>query len=333
MSPVIDVHAHVLVPEVERLVRDEPFLAAAREEGAAGQTQQTRDINAALMADQWGRELVDLDTRLAAMDAMGVDVQVLSISPYQYHYGAPLAVAAELVELANERLSALASGHPDRFRAMATVALQYPELAAEQLVRSHAAHGTKAVMISSWAGGRDLGDPAYEPFWSAAEQTGALVFIHPIGSSLGARLREHYLSNIVGNPTETTLALSHLIFGGVLDRHPGLTVLAAHGGGYLPYYIGRSDHGYAVRPESRGPAHPPSHYLTRLYFDTIVHSAQILEQLVAVAGADRVLLGTDYPYDMGTRDPLALLAAARLSDDDRAAIAGGNAARLLGGQP
>jgi len=331
MSPVIDIHAHVLVPDVERLVRDEPYLAAAREESAAGQTQQTRDINAALMADQWGRELVDIDTRLAAMDAMGVDVQVLSISPYQYHYGAPAAVAADLVELANERLAAIASGQPDRFRAMATVALQHPELAAEQLVRAHGTHGMHAVMISTWAGGRDFSDPAYEPFWSAAEQTGALVLIHPIGSSLGARLREHYLGNIVGNPAETTVALSHLIFGGVLDRHPGLTVCAAHGGGYLPYYIGRSDHGYTVRPESRTPAHPPSHYLKRLYYDTIVHSARILEQLVAVAGADRILLGTDYPYDMGTREPLTLLDTAQLGADERAAIAGGNAARLLGG--
>jgi aminocarboxymuconate-semialdehyde decarboxylase len=333
MSPVVDVHAHVLIPELERLVADEPFVAAYREQVAAGQDGHTRRVNTALANGQWGRDLTDPAARLATMDRMGVDVQVLSIAGNQYHYGAPAELARELVELANDRLAATAAARPDRLLAMATVALQFPELAAEQLVRATAVHGMRAVAVSSWAGGRDFSHPAYAPFWDAAERTGALVFVHPLGCSLGGRLRPAYLGNIVGQPVETTVALSHLIFGGVLDRHPRLRLCAAHGGGYLPHYIGRSDHAYAVRPDSRTPAEPPSHYLGRIYYDTVVHGASTLRQLIAAVGADRVLLGSDYPYDMGSVDPLAELAATGLREPERAAIAGANAATLLSLSP
>lgn len=312
MSPVVDVHAHVFVPEVERLVGDEPFVAAYRARVAAGQDGHTRRVNTALVNGRWGRELTDPTARLAAMDRMGVDVQLLSIAGNQYHYGAPESLARELVELANDRIAATVAARPDRLSAMATVALQFPELAAEQLTRACSTHGMRAVVVSSRAGGRDFSHPAYEPFWHAAEQTGALVFVHPLGCSLGPRLRQAYLGNIVGQPVETTVALSHLIFGGVLDRHPRLRLCAAHGGGYLPHYIGRSDHAYAVRPDSRTPAEPPSHYLGRIHYDTVVHSAHTLGRLVATVGAGQVLLGSDYPYDMGSVDPLGELAAAGL---------------------
>ncbi len=156
------------------------------------------------------------------------------------------------------------------------------------------------------------------------------MLIHPWGCTLGDRLSAYYLSNVVGNPAETTLALSHLIFGGVLDRHPGLRICAAHGGGYLPYYAGRSDHAWEVRPESRTTARPPSAYLRDLYYDSLVYQAGTLAYLVETVGAGRVLLGTDYPFDMGVTDPLARLDAAGLDDGARAAIAGGTAAALLG---
>jgi aminocarboxymuconate-semialdehyde decarboxylase len=328
-ATVIDIHAHLLVPAAEELVRGAAFLVADRERAAAGQNAASRRHNAALMAGQWGRDLTDLPSRFAAMELAGVGVQVLSVAPSQYYYGAPEALSAEIVAAVNEHLAATAAAHPDRLTAMATVSLQAPELAAAQLEHAAATYGMRAVMISSWAGGRDLSDPAYEPLWATAERLEQLVFIHPLGCSLGPRLADHYLSNIVGQPVETTVALSHLIFGGVLDRHPGLRICAAHGGGYLPFYIGRSDHGRTVRPESRTPAEPPSAYLHRLYYDTVVHRPDTLRALVAAAGADRLLLGTDYPYDMGSTDPLGLLHAADLGADAVAAIAGGTAAALL----
>src|SRR5262249_34615881 len=172
-------------------------------------------------------------------------------------------------------------------------------------------------------------DRRHDPFWSRAEALGAVVFVHPLGCTLGERTRPYYLSNIVGQPIETTLALSHLIFGGTLDRHPRLKLCAAHGGGYLPSYIGRSDHGHAVRPESRTMQKAPSDYLKQIWFDSLVYTPNGLEHLVREVGASQVVIGTDYPFDMGTPDPLALIAAAQLSEADRERIRGLNALALL----
>ncbi len=186
------------------------------------------------------------------------------------------------------------------------------------------------VEISSHAPGRELSDPAYEPLWTRAEQTDAILFLHPFGCTLDERLARWYLSNTVGQPTENAVALSHLIFSGVLDRHPGLKLIAAHGGGYLPTHIGRSDHAWSARSDAAaGCAHLPSSYLRHLYFDSLVHDPHVLRELIRVVGADRVLLGSDYPFDMGTEDPVGALRAARLPDHDTDAVRGGNAARLL----
>jgi aminocarboxymuconate-semialdehyde decarboxylase len=190
--------------------------------------------------------------------------------------------------------------------------------------------GLSGVEISSHAPGRELSDPAYEPFWTRAEESGAVVFLHPFGCTLDERLDQWYLSNTVGQPTENAVALSHLIFSGVLDRHPGLKLIAAHGGGYLPTHIGRSDHAWSTRPDTGAAcAHPPSSYLKRLYFDSLVHDPHVLRELIRVAGADRVLLGSDFPFDMGTEDPVGALRAARLPEADFHAVRGGNAAALL----
>jgi aminocarboxymuconate-semialdehyde decarboxylase len=190
--------------------------------------------------------------------------------------------------------------------------------------------GLSGVEISSHAPGRELSDPAYEPLWSRAEESGAVLFLHPFGCTLDERLDQWYLSNTVGQPTENAVALSHLIFSGVLDRHPGLKVIAAHGGGYLPTHIGRADHAWSTRSDAgAGCAHLPSSYLKRLYFDSLVHDPHVLAELVRVAGPDRVCLGSDYPFDMGTEDPVGALRAARLSEADFDAVCGGNAAALL----
>ncbi|MEO8906534.1 MAG: amidohydrolase family protein, partial [Microbacteriaceae bacterium] len=197
--------------------------------------------------------------------------------------------------------------------------------------------GLRGVEISSFAPGPagshtvELSDERLEPFWARAAELDAVVFLHPFGCSLDERLDRYYLSNTVGQPAENAVALSHLIFAGVLDRHPSLTLIAAHGGGYLPTFLGRSDHAWQVRPEAKGCAEAPSSYLGRLYFDSLVHTPDALRALVAAAGADRVLLGSDYPFDMGVADPLERLNATGLSADDTEAIAGGNAERLTVG--
>ncbi|HKE73477.1 MAG TPA: amidohydrolase family protein [Acidimicrobiales bacterium] len=329
-SPTYDLHAHCTVPAGHALAAGDPGVAAEAARLAAGTGEAAAAANRAL-GREWLPRLVDADERLAVMDRRGIDVQAVSPSPGDYHYGAGEHVAADIVAAVNEGVAALCARHPDRLVGLGSVALQHPALAADQLRHAVGRLGLAGAVVGTHAGGRDLSDPAFEPLWAAAEETGAVLFLHPWGCTLGERLARAYLFNVVGNPTETALALSHLIFGGVLDRFPGLRVLAAHGGGYLPFYPGRADHAHRVRQDSRTCAEPPSTYLRRLWFDSVVHESRLLGHLVANVGADRVVLGTDYPFDMGQDDPVGMLDAVDgLGAADRAAVAGGNAAALLG---
>jgi aminocarboxymuconate-semialdehyde decarboxylase len=326
--PTVDVHAHVLLPAVDSLVADSPGLAGARALDARRNGAAALAVSGSMVRERIPR-LTDVTARLAAMDTQGVDVQLVSPSPSHYHYWADADTAEKLYRLANEATAAHCSTAPERLRGLGLAPLQHPEQAVRAL--DHALEqGLAGVEISSHAPGRELSDPAYEPFWSRAEETGALLFLHPFGCTLDERLDQWYLSNTVGQPTENAVALSHLIFSGALDRHPGLKLIAAHGGGYLPTHIGRSDHAWSARSDAgTGCAHPPSSYLKRLYFDSLVHDPHVLRELIRVAGADRVLLGSDFPFDMGTEDPVGALRAARLSDADFHAVRGGNAAALL----
>jgi aminocarboxymuconate-semialdehyde decarboxylase len=210
------------------------------------------------------------------------------------------------------------------------VPLQHPHLVVAALEDAVIANGLAGVELSSFAGDVELSDELLEPFWTRAEELDAIVFLHPFGCSLDERLDRYYLSNTVGQPVENAVALSHLIFSGVLDRHPNLKLVAAHGGGYLPTFLGRSDHAWQVRPEAHGCRELPSSYLRRLRFDSLVHTPDALRALVAVAGADRVLLGSDFPFDMGVDDPVERVREAALAEVDARAILSGNAAELLG---
>ncbi|MCI3275155.1 amidohydrolase family protein [Streptomyces cylindrosporus] len=327
-TPTVDVHAHLLVPEVEAAVADHPGLAAARALDARRNGPAALAVSGPMVRERLPR-LTDVAVRLAAMDAQGVDVQLVSPSPSHYHYWADEATAEKVYRLAGEATAAHCAQAPDRLHGLGLVPLQHPEQAVPAL--EHALElGLSGVEISSHAPGRELSDPAYEPLWTRAEETGAILFLHPFGCTLDERLDQWYLSNTVGQPTENAVALSHLIFSGVLDRHPGLKLIAAHGGGYLPTHIGRSDHAWSARSDaSAGCAHLPSSYLRRLYFDSLVHDPAVLRELIRAAGADRVLLGSDFPFDMGTDDPVGALRAARLSDSDFHAVRGGNATTLL----
>jgi aminocarboxymuconate-semialdehyde decarboxylase len=327
-SPTVDVHAHVLLPEVDALVADLPGLAEAKALDARRNGQAALAVNGPMVRERIPK-LTDVGARLAAMDAQGVDVQLVSPSPSHYHYWADEETAEKVCRLANEATAAHCAQAPGRLRGLGLVPLQHPEQAVQAL--EHALdQGLLGAEISSHAPGRELSDPAYESFWSRAEETGAILFLHPFGCTLDERLDQWYLSNIVGQPAENAVALSHLIFSGVLDRHPELKLITAHGGGYLPTHIGRSDHAWSARSDAGAGCAPlPSSYLRRLYFDSLVHAPHVLRALISAAGADRVLLGSDFPFDMGTEDPVGALRAARLPDADFHAVRGGNATALL----
>ncbi len=279
--------------------------------------------------------------RLRAMDALGIDVEVLSINPFWYEVDRDLA--RRLVREQNEGLAEICAAYPDRFVALATVALQHPDLAAEQLEEGVQTLGLRGGSVGASIGGEELASPRFDPFWAKAEELDVPIFLHPQGvPELGSRLQGNgMLGNVIGNPLATTIALSHLIFEGTLDRFPRLKICAAHGGGYLPSYVDRSDYGCGTRPaECTGPLNKrPTEYVKQLYSDSLVFTSEALRHLVAVLGVSQIMIGTDYPYPWTTtpddaRVPRFLpvdhvLGTPGLSDADRIAILGGNAANLF----
>ncbi len=269
------------------------------------------------------------------MDAMAIDMEVLSINPFWYRKDRDTAAA--IVKLQNEKLAELTESHPDRFAAFASLALQYPDLAAEQLDYAVRKLGLRGAQIGGNVAGEEFSNPKFHPVWAKAEELGAVLFIHPQSTpELAGRFKGNgWLSNTIGNPLDTTIALQHLIFEGTLDRFPGLKVLAAHGGGYLGSYAARSDHACFVAPP--GACNPdiklkkqPTEYLRQLYFDALVFTPEALRHLVAQVGASQVMLGSDHPFVWEQHPVDHIFATSTLSDDEKVAILGGNAAKLLG---
>jgi aminocarboxymuconate-semialdehyde decarboxylase len=328
----IDMHCHALSPAVEQLVRGAPQKQAESSSMRATMGEASVAHNDASMLPIAGPRLTQLSLRLAEMDAMGVDVQVVSPSPSQYYYWADEALARELVQLQNTAIAGICAEHPTRFAGLGSVALQHPRLAREQLAYAMGTLGLKGVQISTSVEGRELDDASLWGFWAEAEALGAVVFIHPFGTTLAGRTASHYLANTIGQPLETTIALSRLIFGGVLQAHPGLKILAAHGGGYLPTYVSRSNHAHAVRPEAAVDTRDaPGEWLKRIWFDSVVYDPLALRHLLDRVGPSQVVIGTDYPFDMGHYDMHNLVdRTPGLTDAERCAILGGNAARLIG---
>jgi aminocarboxymuconate-semialdehyde decarboxylase len=313
----VDIHCHTEVADVWPLIEGQEELHGENPYGPNPLSEAT-----------------DVDIRLASMDATGIDVQALSISVGQYFHWADHDLAEKIVRVQNEKLAQVCATQPDRFVPIGAVALQHPELAASQLEYAVKELGHRGVMTTGSVDGMELSDPGLNPFWAKAEELDVVVFIHPNSFAEGAARFEGNgrLGNIIGNPLETTVALSHLIFEGTLDRYPGLKVVAAHGGGFLPSYIGRSDHCHSSDDRGcRGAEQKsPSDYLKQVYFDSLVYRTRNLENLIDEAGASQIVLGTDYPYGMQNRNVIAhVLSVPGLTDEDREAILGGTLARLL----
>ena len=301
---VVDMHAHCSVPEAEALMGVESRFPAL--------------------------PLASYQTRLKDMDQQGIDVQALSINPYWYRADPDLA--REVIRLQNEKLAEFCATEPERFVGLASVALQHPDLAAEQLEDGVKRYNLRGALIGGSVEGEELANPRFHPFWAKAEEFGVVIFIHPQGTAeLESRLKGNgMLENVIGNPLETTIALSHLIFEGTLDRFPGLTILAAHGGGYLPSYAARSDAGGLTFPTRTTPVQKkPTEYLKQLYFDSLVFTTEGLRHLVAETGSSQIVLGTDYPYPWTSTAVDQILATPELTDAERVAILGGTAAKLL----
>jgi aminocarboxymuconate-semialdehyde decarboxylase len=273
----------------------------------------------------------DLERRLQDMAASKVDVQVLSVCPQTFVYAQPPALAAAFARIQNEQLAKLVKARPDRFLAIATLPMQAPKLAADELRHAVRTLGLRGAQIGSNVAGKNLDDPALEPVWATAAELDAFILLHPINVAGVDRLSSYYLNNLIGNPLDTTIAAACLVFSGVLERHPSLKICLSHGGGFVPYQAGRFLHGWHVRkePKSKLPK-PPTESLGRFYFDTIVHSKDVLEFLVGNAGVDRVLLGSDYPFDMGMPDGVLQVRGLSIPAGDQSSILGGRAKALLG---
>lgn len=327
----VDVHAHVLLPSLQAGVETRaPELV---KEAAALELKRNGAESLAVSGPMVGSripKLTQVAERIAVMDAQGVDVQWVSASPNHFYPWASEGLAVWAANEANRLVAEHVAQVPDRLVGLGLVPLQHPERIVECLDDAVLGRGLAGVEISSFAGDVELSDERLEPFWARAAELGCVVFLHPFGCSLDERLDRFYLSNTVGQPTENAVALSHLIFAGVLDRHPDLKLVVAHGGGYLPFAIGRSDRAWHVRPEARGCMHAPSSYLSKIWFDTVVHDPAAVRHLVEVAGASQVVLGSDFPFDMGLDEPAEFVRSAGLSDDVTDGILGGNAETLLG---
>jgi len=327
-SATVDIHSHVGVPQAAKFVA--PHLDPATIPLSRFANAETKALGAKQAADVAARS--GLDQRLADLDAMGIDMQIVAPAPDQCYYTVPLDIAVKAAQIVNDRMAAFCAKKADRLKAFGSVPMPDGEEAAKELERCVKKLGFTGVEVLTNVAGKELSDPAFAPFWNKAEELGVLVMLHPVGFTEASRLSRFYFNNVIGNPLDTTIALHYLIFDGVLERHPQLKIFAVHGGGYLGAYPGRIDHAWGARSDSHGALpQPPTTYLKRIYVDTVVFTPHQLAELVRVFGADHVMMGTDYPYDMAEYDPLGHIAAVGgFEEKTVAALAGGNAKQLLG---
>jgi len=324
----IDAHAHILAEETMALMR--------KEAPKIGPRMERMDDNFALLEVAGSRYRPfprggwDMQRRLGDMDAAGIDVQVICNTPQTFLYNQDPSLTAALAAIQNDQIAKAVAANPERLIGLATLPMQAPAMAAYELRRAVRSLGLRGAQIGTNINGRNLDDPTFEPLWAAANELRAFLLVHPTQVAGAERLGAYYLVNLIGNPLDTTIAAACLVFGGVIERYPGIKFLMVHGGGFVPYQAGRFRHGWHARPEPQAALKaPPDASLDRLYFDTIVHGQSALEFLVSSAGAPRVLLGSDYPFDMGTLDCVRQVRALTLAEPDKATILGGAVRALI----
>jgi aminocarboxymuconate-semialdehyde decarboxylase len=313
----IDVHSHCVIPEAKALLVTESNKPPKPPPPVRGAEEA----------------VIKLDQRLAAMDSQAVDMEVLSINPVWY--GRDRELAGQVVKLQNEKLAEFCSAHPDRFAAFASLTLQAPDLAVQELETAMKKQGLKGAAIGGMVNGMPFSDPKLHPVWAKAEELGAVLFIHPQGIPELKNLASGngWLANTVVYPAETSLALAHLIFEGTLDKFPRLKIIAAHGGGYMPSYADRADHSCLVSPANCNAdiklKKQPSEYLKQIYFDSLVFTPEAIRHLAAQVGASQLVLGSDYPYPWQMQPVDHIFACTSLSDDEKADVLGRTAAKLM----
>jgi aminocarboxymuconate-semialdehyde decarboxylase len=324
----VDVHAHYFPERFFSIIEEagQPFGARIDRSHATGPVIELKGSRTfPLEVTYW-----DLDRRVKAMDRAKVDVHALSLTaPMVYFADGP--VGLRLARAVNDAMDAAHTAYPGRFVGCATLPMQEPKLALDELARVGTLPGIRAVYLGTNVNGRDLSEPDFAPIFARCEALRLPVLLHPLTVIGAARLGKFYLNNFLGNPFDTAVAAAHLVFGGVLDRHPKLEVCLPHAGGAMPYLMGRLTHGQRVRPETKGVARQPfERYLRRFTYDTITHSPRLLKFLIDTVGAERVMLGSDYCFDMGYKQPVDVVTRQlRLDRADQRRILGATAARLL----
>ncbi|MFQ5916512.1 MAG: amidohydrolase family protein [Candidatus Binatia bacterium] len=324
----IDIHSHLFPQTYLKLIADEgaEFGVSCSFADPGG---PVIDFEGQLIPPL-DRRFYDIDHRLASMDEQGVDVHALSLTRPMLYWASP-NLSRKLSEAFNDACVEAHQAHPDRFVGLAILPVQEPDLAIKELDRVAKLPGIRGIYMATRILDRELSDPSLFPVYERIEDLGLTIFLHPVTVVDPKRLSKFYLTNFIGNPTESAIAASHLIFGGVLDRFPRLTFCLPHAGGTFPYLVGRITHGWGVRPECRHLKTPPVDYLRRFYYDTITHMGPTLDYLIKLVGADRVVLGSDFCFDMSYQQPVEVVTnLAGLSEGDKALILGGNAKRLLG---
>jgi len=323
---VIDFHAHLMIPELYAITGPHTMFVKSNTDPTMGEDDRkgVREREAVLVS-----RMSDVTERIARMDAMGVDMQVLSSSlVQQITYWAEPQESLRLERMFNDRMAAVVAANPKRLIGLGGVPLAAPVLAVAELTRCMRELGLAGVGISTTARDMELGDAALRPFWEKAEELGAVVYIHPAGNT-GARFGRWYLWNSVGQAFEEAMAIASLFYEGILDAFPQLKICISHGGGYMPYYMGRITRNYLEKPATRvNMTKSPAEYLRMLYYDSCVYETEVLEALVKRVGADRVLLGSDYP--VGDPKPIEFVQSCALSAADKDKIIGVNASRLFG---
>ncbi len=327
-SITIDSHCHLHIHAAEATVtgmvdmKDLPLMHWV--------SDLTRQVNKKQMEDRFDA-ITDLDTRIAAMDEMGVDFQIIAPTPNQCFYWVAGDKGYVANRQVNDGLAAAVAAHPDKFAAIGTIPMQNTDEAIKELDRIVGTLGFKGVQILTWVHGKEVSDPSHDPIWERIQELDVPIFLHPNGFPQGERFTKHYFSNVIANPLETAMAIQRFIFDGVLERFPRLKIYCAHGGGYLPSYHARMDHAWGARPDCREIIQsPPSFYLKKMWFDSVVFSYEQLEYLVKLYGMNKIIMGTDYPFDMADSDPVGhVMNCPGLTDVAKNSICGGNSIELF----